>query len=340
MTAFGFGIVGTGMIAEAVADAIEAAANVRLAAVSSRTRAKAEAFVAGRPGAEAVEGVPALLARGDVDAVYVAIPTAGKEQVALAAVASGKHVLVDKPFVDTASVDRMARAAAAGGLVFMDATHFVHHPRRAAIRAGLDERIGKPHVLHSVFYTGLKDRSNIRFDPAREPTGALGDLGWYCMRALVEYLRPEGALARTEAVCQRDPGTGAVTQVTGLLAFETGESATFGVGFNSGTMVDALSLFGPKGAITMDDFMMNWSNSFEFQTPGVPTGYDHRRGSMTPKDFTFVETPSETPQQVLMIQNFADLARAGDYRARADHVAATTATQLYLDTVWARIAER
>lgn len=340
MTEFGFGIVGTGMIATAVADAIEAAATARLAAVSSRTRAKAEAFVAGRPGAGAVEGVPALLARDDVDAVYVAIPTAEKEQVALAAVASGKHVLVDKPFVDTASVDRVARVAAAGGLVFMDATHFVHHPRRSAIRAALPERVGKPHALHSVFYTSLKDRSNIRFDPVREPMGALGDLGWYCMRAVVEYLRPDGGLARTEAVCRRDPGTGAVTQVTGLLAFESGESATFGVGFDSGTMVDALSLFGPKGAITMDDFMMDWTNSFEFQIPGVPTGYIHRRGSMTPKEFTFVETPSETPQQVRMIQNFADLALSGDYRTRADHVAATTTTQHYLDSVWAKIAER
>ncbi len=340
MTAFGFGIVGTGMIAGALADVIEAAANARLAAVSSRTRAKADAFVAGRPGVEAVEGVPALLARGDVDAVYVAIPTAEKERVALAAIASGKHVLVEKPFVDVPSVARMARAAAAGGRVFMDATHFVHHPRRAAIQAALHERIGKPRVLHGVFYTGLTDRSNIRFDPAREPTGALGDLGWYCMRAVVEYLRPRGALDRAEAVCRRDPETGAVTRVTGLLAFESGESATFGVGFDSGTMLNALSLFGPKGAITMDDFMMNWTNSFEFQAADVPTGYTHRRGLMTPKDFAFVETSSETPQQVLMIQNFTDLARAGDHHARADPVAATTATQLYLDAVWAKIAER
>ncbi len=343
MTGFGFGIVGTGFIAAALADAIEAAGNARLAAVSSRSRAKAEAFIAGRPGAEAVEaveGLAAMLARGDVDAVYVAIPTAAKEQAALAAIAAGKHVLVDKPFADAGSVDRMARAAAAGGRVFMDATHFVHHPRRAAIRAALDARIGQPRVLHAVFYSGLKDRANIRFDPAREPTGALGDLGWYCMRAVVEYLQPGGALSRTEAVGRRDADTGALTQVTGLLAFASGESATFGVGFESGTMVNALSLFGPKGAITMDDFMMNWTDSLEFQAPDIPTGYTHRRGMMTPRDFTFVETPSETPQQVLMIENFTDLARAGDPRTQAEHAAATTTTQHYLDAVWAKIAER
>jgi hypothetical protein len=65
---------------------------------------------------------------------------------------------------------------------------------------------------------------------------------------------------------------------------------------------------------------------------------------MTPKDFTFVETPSETPQQVLMIRNFADLALSGDRHARADYAAAAAAaaaaTQHYLDLVWARIASR
>jgi predicted dehydrogenase len=309
-------------------------------AVSSRTQGRAEAFVAGRPGTRAVEGLADLLACDDVEAVYVAIPTAAKEDCAMAAIAAGKHVLVDKPFVDAQSVDRMARAAAARGLVFMDATHFVHHPRRDVVRAALAARIGTPRVLHSLFYTGLDDRSNIRFDPAREPTGALGDLGWYCMRATVEYLQPHGAVTQAEAVCRRDPETDAVTQVTGVLAFESGESASFGAGFQNGTMVNELSLFGPEGVIAMDDFVMNWTNSFGYQAADVPTGYTCRRGPMTPKDFTFVETPSETPQQVLMIRNFADLALSGDRQARADYAAAAAATQHYLDLVWARIASR
>lgn len=340
MTAFGFAIVGTGSIAGSVADAIEAAANARLVAVASRTLAKAEAFVAERSGAQAVEGVPALLARDDVDAVYVAIPTALKEAVALAAIAAGKHVLVDKPFVDTRSVERMAHAAKTDDRVFMDATHFVHHPRRHAVGAALAESVGRPRALHSVFYIALEDRANIRFDPAREPMGALGDVGWYCMRAIVEYLQPQGAVTQASAFCQRDPETDAVTQVTGLLAFDSGESATFGAGFQSTTMVDEISLFGDRGVITMDDFAMNWTNSIAFQAPDVPTGYVHRCGSMTRKDFAFVEIPSETPQQVLMIQNFADLAASGSQEARADYVAATITTQHYLDTVWATISER
>ena len=337
MTTFGFGVVGTGMIAREVADAIQQAGNARLAAVSSRTLSRAKAFVAGRAGAQAIEGLEPLLIRDDVDAVYVAIPTALKEAVALASIAAGKHVLVDKPFMDTSSVARMADAAAAAGLVFMDATHFVHHPRRDAVRKAANEQIGRRLGLHCVFYSPLDDRSDIRFDPTLEPTGALGDLGWYCMRAVVEYLRPEGAVSEAEMVLRRDAGTGAVTEAIGALGFASGETMTFGSGFQCGTRLEDFRLLGEKGALAMDDFVMNWTNSIGSQAADVPTGYTIRTRSMTPDDFIFVETPSKTPQQVLMIEDFVELAGSGDAEARSAYAAATTATQFLLDTVWAAV---
>ncbi len=338
MTSFGFGIVGTGMIAGEVADAIQQAGNARLAAVSSRALNRAQEFVAARAGARAVEGLEPLLARDDVDAVYVAIPTALKEAVALAAIAAGKHVLVDKPFMDAASVARMAKAASAAGLLFMDATHFVHHPRRAAVQSVADERIGKRLGLHCVFYGPLDDRSDIRFDPALEPTGALGDLGWYCMRAIVEYLRPEGAVSECDLVLRRDGTTGAVTEAIGTLGFASGETMTFGSGFQCGTRLEDFRLLGEKGALAMDDFVMNWTNSIGSQAAHVPTGYTIRTRSMTPEDFVFVETPSQTPQQVLMIENFVDLAASGEAEARASFANASIQTQSLLDAVWAAAA--
>src|SRR5262245_13436766 len=139
MSQLGFGIVGTGMIAGVIADAIAQSKSARLAAVSSRKIENAQSFVGNRKGAAAVPGVDALLARSDVGAVYVATPTVAKEAITLAAVAAGKHVLVDKPFASHASVRRMSEAAAAKNVAFMDATHFVHHPRTAAVRAATAE---------------------------------------------------------------------------------------------------------------------------------------------------------------------------------------------------------
>src|ERR1700690_2668474 len=97
MSQLGFGVVGTGMIATAVADAIQKSTKAKLVAVSSRSLENGEKFVSKRPGVAAVVGVESLLRRKDVEAVYIAAPTAAKEAIALAAIAAGKHVLVDKP---------------------------------------------------------------------------------------------------------------------------------------------------------------------------------------------------------------------------------------------------
>src|SRR5579872_4127031 len=129
MRPLGFGIVGTGMITGVIADAIATAKKARLAAVSSRRIETAHSFVANRKDVVPVQGIESLLKRADVDAVYIATPTVAKEEIALAAIAAGKHVLVNKPFIDRASVIRMTTAAASRCVVFMDATHFVHHPR-------------------------------------------------------------------------------------------------------------------------------------------------------------------------------------------------------------------
>ncbi|MEZ5670536.1 MAG: Gfo/Idh/MocA family oxidoreductase [Alphaproteobacteria bacterium] len=152
MSKLRFGIVGTGFIAGAIADAIARSQSCTLAAVSSRRQATADAFVASRPGTAGVEGWQALVARDDVDAVYVATPTVAKEAIALGAVAAGKHILVDKPFMSAASVRRMSEAAAAAGLLFMDATHFVHNPRTIAIKKAMADEVGKPLSLATAFY--------------------------------------------------------------------------------------------------------------------------------------------------------------------------------------------
>ncbi len=337
MSELQFGIVGTGLIADVIANSIVQSANGRLTAVSSRKLETAAAFVANRPGVAGVEGVDALLARDDVQAVYVATPTATKEKITLLAIEAGKHVLVDKPLPDYASAERMLEAATARNLVFMDATHFVHHPRTLAIHTAIPELVGTPKSLHTAFYFPFSERTNIRFDPTQEPMGAVGDMGWYSMRAVVEYLQPRGELSTVAAMSERDVETGAIIRASGLVAFQSGESSTFDIGYTADTAVMDLSLLGTKGVIALDDFVLDWTKSFLFQNPDIKTGFVHRTGTATRQDFAFIETPSAVAGDILMIDHFVDLVTSGNRAAKAAYAQATLTTQQYVDAVWAAI---
>jgi UDP-N-acetyl-2-amino-2-deoxyglucuronate dehydrogenase len=113
----GFAIVGTGTIAAFHARAIAATPGTELRAVHNRTAAKARAFAA-EFGGEAVDDLDALLARPDVDAVCVTVPSGLHGEITVRALAAGKHVLCEKPLeITTERVDMMTAAAAKSGRI-------------------------------------------------------------------------------------------------------------------------------------------------------------------------------------------------------------------------------
>jgi hypothetical protein len=58
----------------------------------------------------------------------------------------------------------------------------------------------------------------------------------------------------------------------------------------------------------------------------------------TRKDATFVPTPSNTAQEVAMIENFAELAASGDSARRSGYAESSLKTQEYLDALWVAAA--
>jgi UDP-N-acetyl-2-amino-2-deoxyglucuronate dehydrogenase len=91
-----FGFIGAGEIAVQTARAVAAAEHARLVAVADADPGLA-ADLAGSAGAEAVESPDDLLAREDVDAVYIAVPHFLHGMLAQAAARAGRHVLLEKP---------------------------------------------------------------------------------------------------------------------------------------------------------------------------------------------------------------------------------------------------
>ncbi len=145
------GLIGAGGIAGAHLDAYRAG-GLDVVAIVSRTRDKAvrrrdEFF----PGAEVTDGPQALIARPDIPVLDITPHPEDRVPLIEAALAAGKHVLSQKPFVhDVATGRRLADLAARQGVVLAVnqngrwAPHFAW--MREAVRQGL---LGEIHSVHA-----------------------------------------------------------------------------------------------------------------------------------------------------------------------------------------------
>ncbi|SHE35862.1 Predicted dehydrogenase [Modicisalibacter ilicicola DSM 19980] len=104
------GLVGYGMASKTFhAPLIAATPGLEIAAVSSSDPDKVHADL---PGVEVVASPQALFARHDVDLVVIPTPNETHYPLAKAALAAGKHVIVDKPFTVTLSEGRLLKGHA------------------------------------------------------------------------------------------------------------------------------------------------------------------------------------------------------------------------------------
>ena len=320
-----WGFVGSGFIANWMASVVKDADNSELAAVSSRRMKTAEAFADEHRISRAFDSWADMMAWDGVDAIYVATPTSVREEICIAAANSGKHVLGEKPFASLASVQRIAAACRKSGVGFMDGTHFVHHPRTHDIRATMQESVGWPWSLDSAFQFGLEDRGNIRYNTNLEPLGAIGDAGWYNMRAIVEYLSPNADLRSACTYLRRDKETGAAISGSGVVVFEDGATSTWNCGFDSGAVNMDLRISGANGVIRLDDFVAG-------DADGSASYTLHKGGFGPGSSRETIESARAKPGNVLMFEDFA--AMVGNRDAIERSIRSTERTQALLDAVW------
>lgn len=317
-----WGIVGTGSIANSMAPMIQLAEHAEIGAVSSRKMSSAEEF-AGKHGiSRAFDSWSDMCEWDGVDAIYVATPTSVREEICIAAANNGKHVLGEKPFANLASVKRIVAACRANGVGFMDGTHFVHHPRTRHIKSVTDESVGWPWSIASAFQFNLKDRGNIRYNTRLEPYGAIGDAGWYNMKAAVEYSAPGVKIKSVEAFLRRDTETGAAISGSGVIVFNDGSTTTFNCGFDSGAGIMDLRITGEKGVIKLDDFL-------SVRPADKPASYEYRSGWGASK---MVELPPSKKGAALMFEDFS--AMVGNPELMEASIRSTQRTQEWLDAFW------
>ena len=280
----GWGILGTATIARKNWQSIRNAENSRLVAVASRTAARAQQFIAECQAHAPVTPAPApcgtyaeLLARDDIDAVYIPLPTGLRKDWVIRAAEAGKHILCEKPCgVTSADLRVMLDACRVHKVQFMDGVMFMHSKRLSLLRQTLDDKgtIGNIHRIVSQFsFKASADflATNIRTQSELEPLGCLGDLGWYNIRlslwAMNEQL-PERVSGRILA--QKISGGRAVPlEFSGELLFGGGASASFFCSFLSENQQWA-NVSGTEGSVHMPDFVLPFfgsESSFEVSKP-------------------------------------------------------------------------
>ena len=181
---------------------------VIVAAVAARDQSRAEAYAEQHEIPVAYGGYEALLADPDIDAVYNPLPNSLHGPWTLRAIAAGKHVLCEKPFASNAAeAAQVADAAAASGLVVMEAMHYRYHPLIRRLRELVGELGPVRHIqCWTSFVIGSEE--DIRYDYDLGG-GALMDGGCYaldCLRLLGPG-EPEVTAALADPY-QRVPGRG------------------------------------------------------------------------------------------------------------------------------------
>ncbi|OZM84245.1 oxidoreductase [Pseudonocardia sp. MH-G8] len=173
--------MGTGNIAGRFADDLRLSEAGELVAVGSRSPERAAAFAARTAAPRHHADHAELLARDDVDAVYIAVPHSAHRDVAVAAIEAGKSVLVEKPFtLNRAQADELVALARDRGVFLMEAMWTRFLPHMVRIRELLAQgRLGDVRLVtaeHGVWFR--HDPVHRMFDP-HLGGGALLDLGVY-----------------------------------------------------------------------------------------------------------------------------------------------------------------
>jgi predicted dehydrogenase len=226
-----WGIVGTGTIARAFAAALARVPGATLAAVASRDAARARAFGAAFGATEVAADAGALAALPAVDVVYVATPHHRHEPDALAVIAHGKPVLVEKPLgLDAASAARIADAARAAGVFAMEGMWSLCLPvyRDAFARIAAGE-IGAVREIAASFATPEPWDPASRFWDAAQGGGALLDRGVYLVHLALALMEAPAVVAAEVRLAE----SGVDASAAFVLADAAGRRAVLSAGLDS-----------------------------------------------------------------------------------------------------------
>jgi len=326
-----WGILGAAGIAQKNWRSIRDAGNAELTAVASRDLEKSRDFIdccsaqVPHPNKPAALGsYEELLAREDVDAVYLPLPTGLRYEWALKVAEAGKHLLCEKPCgTSTDQVEEITTACERAGVQFMDGVMFMHSERMNKIREVIEdgESVGKIRRINTQFsFCAPKEflTENIRMHSDMEPHGCLGDLGWYALRFILwvmNYTQPKAVTGRllNSSAMSGSPKQ-VPTEFCGDVFFEN-VSASFYCSFLTEHQQLA-HISGTKGNLRIDDFVLPYfGNRLGFTVSNAVFDCDvcDFRMERRETEFEVEEYANSHPsaQEANLFRNFSNLVLSG-----------------------------
>jgi predicted dehydrogenase len=317
-----WGILSTANIATKNWQAMYHSGDAIVTAVASRDLERSRQFIKKCQTAARFETEPvalgsyeALLASTDVDAVYIPLPTGLRKEWVLRAAVAGKHVLCEKPCgLSAADVQEMIDACQKNRVQFMDGVMFMHNPRLQRLRDLLDDgvSVGRIKRIMSVFaFNTAEDffQANIRVHSELEPSGCLGDLGWYCIRFALWAMNWQLPREITGRILSqrgnRLSPSSAPTDFSGELIFDAETTCGFFCSFLT-ELRQWVDVSGSKGYLRMPDFVHPHSiHEPEFELSGhiVPVKCCQCKGRH--------DDSRAVAQDSNMFRNFASQVRSG-----------------------------
>lgn len=197
-----------------------------------------------QPAASAVADFDELLAAPDVDAIVLATPARLHAAQALAALAAGKHVLVEKPLaLSLADAESVQRAAEASDRTVLIGHLMIHHPAMPALARMLAAgEIGEVYYLYA---------RRVNLGRLRPDENALWSLGPHDVSMILHLLgaRPVEVSARGHDYLQ--PGVADVVFLH--LAFADGRAAHVQLSWLDPHKERRLTIVGSRRMVEFDD---------------------------------------------------------------------------------------
>jgi predicted dehydrogenase len=272
-----WGILGTGRIAHTFAEALARSRTGRLAAVSSRQQASADAFAKKFGSLRAHGAYEELLADPAVRAVYISTPHPFHAEWCIKAARAKKHILCEKPLtLNHSEALTVVKAVRENGVFLMEGFMYRCHPQTAKllelIRAGA---IGQVGLIKATFGFNGGFRPEHRLYNNELGGGAILDVGCYTMS--ISRLVAGAALdlpfanpVQLNGFAQLHPETGTDLYSTAMVRFPRDIfaqlSTAVGLDLDSG-----LQVFGTTGSLCV-------KNPFTMAREGGETVILHTKG--------------------------------------------------------------